>query len=259
MAIAYPTYLPKPSRDSYSRQFGEEMKRTEMDDGNFRSRRRFKSQPIRYSINWKLTERQLSIFEAWVVYDLQYGTQEFELPLYADETITVRLTGEGPTKSRSENRWTVSAEVLEIRPGVALKRVTALPTWPSTLPFPENEDYQLTTNDLFIEGNIGGGTADTRSRFTFKEQQATAGWVLSHEERAVFWSFWKETLLDGMLPFLAPMMNGKGLAYVKSRFITNPAEMENGAAYKITATLASNFMPKLLKSEYDVLKSKGIC
>lgn len=259
MSVAYPTYLPKPSRDGYSRQFQQELQRTEMDDGNFRSRRKFKSQAVRYALTWNLTDIQLSVFEAFIVYDLAYATKEFDLPLYSDETVKVKFTGTGPSKSRSDNRWSVTGEVIEIREGSVLSQIGSLPTWPAALPFPENSDYQLTTNDLFIEGNIGGGKVDTRSRFTFKEEQTPVSWILSHEERALFWSFWKNTLQDGLLPFLIPLYNGQGVNYVKGRFIAHPSESENGAAYKISASVGTNYLPKLRQSDYNAIKTKSIC
>jgi len=64
MPVSWPTILLLPIIDDYGVHPGEAILRTEMEVGPARQRRRFIQVPSRITVNWKLRQDQMALFEA---------------------------------------------------------------------------------------------------------------------------------------------------------------------------------------------------
>lgn len=259
MAVSFPTSLPLPTRDGYGRAFARPIKRTAMDDGGYKKRRTASTQPIKFSLSWKLKPSQMALFEAFFVYDLNYGVNTFNIIYGASESIEVRFTEGGYTQEFNGGHWVVSGQFIHLRPGNITPFNDSPITWPIDIPIPDGQGYSSQFDEPFVEGQIGNGLVKTRNRSTWKERRLNASWLLTQTERDNFWEFYRTTLRDGMLPFNMDILTGQGMTNVRVEFTDNPSESADSANYRIDAVLATYFSPKLAQSVYDATKNQGIC
>ncbi|WP_288659542.1 MULTISPECIES: hypothetical protein [Pseudomonas] len=116
--IQYPEGLPCALRDGYDLSPVSPLKRSEMQSGRARQRRRFTSVPTMASVSWIMNDVQGQLFEAWFRDALEDGALWFEMPLKTPEgerSYTARFTDiySGPTLTGKSN-WKFTAQ-LELR------------------------------------------------------------------------------------------------------------------------------------------------
>lgn len=114
----WPAGLPRPVSNGYGYQRKPSVARTEMDAGNTRSRRRFRTVPTWVSVTWAFTRQQLALFEAFVHYDLDDGAVSFETPLASSQGLSqvrAEFKDDPPYSvslvASSLGLWTVSAQL----------------------------------------------------------------------------------------------------------------------------------------------------
>lgn len=252
--IPYPTSLPLPIRENYQMQFGQPIQRTQMEMGS-RVRRRWMSEPQNLTINWKFTSKQLGIFDAWLAYDLKYGENWFSMPLSAGAVaLDLRLSGDAPeAQLQPGGDWLVAASCMRLQPGILQGAQSILPMWPSDLPLPMESGYSHQIENMFLEDNIKEGLGENRSRFTSKTTLTSVNWIMTAAEREKFLVFYRQTLLNGLSPFRMTFKNGAGMADVRCRFSQHFNESPSGAAYQISAQIATFRAPILTEAQYRSL------
>lgn len=124
MTIFYPDGLPRGLHSGRKYQLVSPLKRSELDSGRARQRRRFTSVPEGASVSWLFNSAQGQAFEAWWRDQLADGSLWFECPLdhpMGYDLYTCRFTGvyQGPSRV-GPNLWSYSGE-LELRERAALE------------------------------------------------------------------------------------------------------------------------------------------
>jgi hypothetical protein len=255
-----PTYpldkLPYPVRDNYTSQYGSAFKRAAMDDGHGRVRRRWDQQPIMPTLTWTFAEwSQLDLFEGFIKYDCAQASGWFIMPLFPGDTPkTMRMTTYPTiTFDTSIGTWqaTVQVEYIRLGPTGYSATPTVLPQFPSSLPEPEKDNYQITRASTMVRSNLPDGEATERARFKEEVATFTVTWYLAPDEYAVFDSFVHNQLLGGLAPFTGYFSNGRGDNLVRVNFVDTPVVSEEGACYKVTASCETRDIPQM--SEFDYL------
>jgi hypothetical protein len=77
----WPATLPDPRASGYGIQPVTPYARTDMDNGAARQRRRFTSLPSHVSVTWRFTHTQHAIFEGFLAYEINLGTDWFAVGL----------------------------------------------------------------------------------------------------------------------------------------------------------------------------------
>ena len=78
----WPSFLPPPRVSGYGYKAKSNFASTDMDGGNTRFRRRYRTVPTTFTVVWRLDRTQLRLFEGFVEYDIDGGAAWFETPLY---------------------------------------------------------------------------------------------------------------------------------------------------------------------------------
>lgn len=246
--------VPYPVRDSFSEGYASEFSRTRMDDGQFRLTRTVDSQPMKNTLTWELSWEQLSMFEGWIEYELNGGANWFDMQVGPLAPTFRYLFINAPEFNFDEDRnlWVVTVEVKRIIAGPAIKPLSYFPDWPSTLPEPEKSGYSFSVPDHIAFGNIQGGDAGNRRRFTDKLTQYNARWILDAVQYAAFLDFMSEDLAAGIAYFRAPFANGMGYNLVKARFIIAPIAKPLGTHWVVTSRLETTSAPIISQIMFEL-------
>lgn len=252
----WPSILPLPLRDGFSREYRTKMRRTRMDDGSTLARRMFAGHAYDIKLTFHFTPNERRIFDAFVKYDCAYGTAWFNMPIRPNTAkVPVKMTGNAPSVKPLGLDWEVSFTVMTMSDltfaTAVAPNLTALTVWPTNIPLPNKDSYSTQISNLFVEDNFDdGGKPNSRSRNTYKETVIQATWLLSAAERDRFFQFYKNQLLDGYLPVLMPFYNGSGLTQVKCAFQEFPTETAQGAAFQVSAKLSTFDAPTITLAAY---------
>lgn len=252
----WPAVLPLPINDSFNRQVRTKMRRTKMDDGSSRGRRMFANHAYNTRLTFRFTNNQMAIFDAFIKYDCNYGTLWFNLQIRKDKgKVAVKLTGDAPSVKPLGLDWEVSFDIMTMNDLTfatpTSPNLSTIVPWPSALPLPMKDSYSTQVSNLFIEDDMtDGGMPNSRSRNTYKETVIQVTWLLSASERDEFFRFFKYDLLDGYLPFMMAIYNGRGMTQAKHKFQEFPTETSQGAAFQISAKLSTFNAPVMSLAEY---------
>ena len=251
MAADYPEKLPPPVRDGFTARHHSPFNSVEMDDGYPRVRRQFSAQPARFDLQWTFTWEQLALFEAFIEYGAAQAAGWFKVPIFGDQDPTdVRLTeGYETTFNAQANTWQVSAKVETLFAAPVLPP-RGLPSWPATLPEPEQENYGFSVPGVPLRSQQEDGLAEQRIRFQDRVLQYRVTWLLDKEQKIIFDAFYRDTLIHGAAWFMAPFANGLGPTQVRARFTGAVTVASFGAAYKLSATLLTAAAPRMSLPEY---------
>lgn len=109
----FPALLPAASLSSYGYRPGENLIRTEMENGPAKVRRRFISVPTDVNVTWKFSRAELATFESFFRNTIYDGSGWFQIKLVngSGETLcTARFKEpyQAETLSR-ENVWRITA------------------------------------------------------------------------------------------------------------------------------------------------------
>jgi hypothetical protein len=120
----WPETLPPPRVEGYSLSPRPSMLRTEMETGAARHRLRSLSANYQVQAEWRFSEFQFAVFDAWWALNTRLGEQWFVLPLAVPlDVLAVEARFLSPWQAEllPAKRWRVAAQ-LEIR---NLQRLTA--------------------------------------------------------------------------------------------------------------------------------------
>lgn len=245
--------LPTPVLEGFESKLSNTFYRQPMDDGNFRSRRVYDSQPMREKLSWILSWEQLALWEAWAEYDLNGGVGEFTLRLTPVAPEFIYSFANDPEFSfvEARNSWLVSVEVHRDLAKPEVRHIDFLPDWPAELPEPEKSNYSFTIPGQVTYGNItGAGDPGARRRFNERVVHYSAKWLLTSEQLEIFWDFVNNDLAAGNAHFKAPFANGMGFKLAKSMFMTTPVVTTQGSKFNVSGTLATSSATLMSKGIY---------
>lgn len=114
-SIRLPNNFPVPDRMGYGDTQEESRSRVNMEIGPVRQRRRSRTSPRLFTVQWKLTQSQFQEFDIWYQEILQGGSKQFDIQLLDDDSSLVWYTVEMPEvpkwkiQSESSDNWVVEA------------------------------------------------------------------------------------------------------------------------------------------------------
>ena len=120
----WPETLPPPRVEGYSLSPRPSLLRTEMETGAARHRLRSLTAHYQVQAEWRFSEFQFAVFDAWWALNTRLGEQWFVLPLAVPldvQAVEARFMAPWQAELLSARRWRVAAQ-LEIR---NLQRLTA--------------------------------------------------------------------------------------------------------------------------------------
>lgn len=120
----WPETLPPPRVEGYSLSPRPSLLRTEMETGAARHRLRSLSAHYQVQAEWRFSEFQFAVFDAWWALNTRLGEQWFVLPLAVPldvKAVEARFLAPWQAELLPARRWRVAAQ-LEIR---NLQRLTA--------------------------------------------------------------------------------------------------------------------------------------
>ena len=120
----WPETLPPPRVEGYSLSPRPSLLRTEMETGAARHRLRSLSAHYQVQAEWRFSEFQFAVFDAWWALNTRLGEQWFVLPLAVPldvQAVEARFLAPWQAELLPARRWRVAAQ-LEIR---NLQRLTA--------------------------------------------------------------------------------------------------------------------------------------
>ncbi len=120
----WPETLPPPRVEGYSLSPRPSLLRTEMETGAARHRLRSLTAHYQVQAEWRFSEFQFAIFDAWWALNTRLGEQWFVLPLAVPldvQAVEARFLAPWQAELLPAKRWRVAAQV-EIR---NLQRLTA--------------------------------------------------------------------------------------------------------------------------------------
>ena len=120
----WPETLPPPRVEGYSLSPRPSLLRTEMETGAARHRLRSLTAHYQVQAEWRFSEFQFAVFDAWWALDTRLGEQWFVLPLAVPldvQAVEARFLAPWQAELQPARRWRVAAQ-LEIR---NLQRLTA--------------------------------------------------------------------------------------------------------------------------------------
>jgi hypothetical protein len=83
-------------------------------------------------------------------------------------------------------------------------------TWPSALPLPTQQGYELTAGDGTIRTDMESGAARVRLRSRSAPLRAHLRCVFKVAEMATFQSFWESDMQEGAAWVFIPILDGTG-------------------------------------------------
>lgn len=120
----WPEALPPPRVEGYSLSPRPSLLRTEMETGAARHRLRSLTAHYQMQAEWRFSEFQFAVFDAWWALNTRLGEQWFVLPLAVPldvQAVEARFLAPWQAELQPARRWRVAAQ-LEIR---NLQRLTA--------------------------------------------------------------------------------------------------------------------------------------
>lgn len=120
----WPETLPPPRVEGYSLSPRPSLLRTEMETGAARHRLRSLTAHYQVQAEWRFSEFQFAVFDAWWALNTRLGEQWFVLPLAVPldvQAVEARFLAPWQAELQPTRRWRVAAQ-LEIR---NLQRLTA--------------------------------------------------------------------------------------------------------------------------------------
>jgi hypothetical protein len=120
----WPETLPPPRVEGYSLSPRPSLLRTEMETGAARHRLRSLSAHYQVQAEWRFSEFQFAVFDAWWALNTRLGEQWFVLPLAVPldvQAVEARFLAPWQAELLPARRWRVAAQ-MEIR---NLQRLTA--------------------------------------------------------------------------------------------------------------------------------------
>jgi len=113
---AWPSTLPNVQPTALRIAPKEKVLRTDMDSGYVRMRRRFRSVPTIYEVQWLMSQAEFGIFEGWFDSVIASGAEAFDISLpngQGTSTMSARFNGMWSSQmANCESYYTVTAQLL---------------------------------------------------------------------------------------------------------------------------------------------------
>ena len=106
--------------------------------------------------------------------------------------------------------------------------------WPTTLPRPERESWQLTSQDARRKRQSDAGPPAYRRRFSSAAKMVSLSLILSRNERAIFDSFFHRECAEGSRLFWMPDPTTEGWAMLNTD--GTPLFVSEGVPLLLSAT-----------------------
>lgn len=116
--------------------------------------------------------------------------------------------------------------------------------FPATLPVALQDGYTLSPENPVVRTEMEGGPARQRRRFTQAATKYSVTWSFSLDEMAIFETWHKNDIYDGVAWFTIDLLNGQGVTTQTARFTEMwKASAKGHGEFIVTGTLETSTRP----------------
>lgn len=115
-------------------------------------------------------------------------------------------------------------------------------TWPTLLPNPQFDGYEITQIDSVIRSQ-GDGPSRARQRYGLETSRITLSWIFTAEQLELFDAWHKHEAYDGGAWFTISIAAGLGTQVVDARFAVPPKKTLISPAWHVSAELEIRNIP----------------
>lgn len=95
-----------------------------------------------------------------------------------------------------------------------------MPTWPESLPTPLLEGHKIVPQDNAYRSKFDDGTVFSERRYTGVTITHNPKAILTDEQLETFWTWWRDDLAQGTLPFMITMKTEQGAIMTRRVVLT---------------------------------------
>lgn len=254
--MPYPSQLPPPIRSGYTGTYLSPQKRTKMDDGSTRTRRKLISNGKIFNFTWSLSEYQKDIWKGWFKFEHVNGQNWVEAPgLSGGPPILIKSMDGNPTiTTDGTSRWTITGRFRQRMPPFAPGPNTGLPAWPVGLPETEAEGYTITQVDPATVSDISRYAApQLRKRFESINTELAVKLILEPAQKDIFDNFYYNTLIGGECWFTMRVPGSMDNSPTRVKVVGEPAEQTLGGIYQVTFKVETSQMKTISRDAYFLI------
>jgi hypothetical protein len=133
-------------------------------------------------------------------------------------------------------------------------------TWPSTLPLPTVEGYNVQPGDALIRTEMDSGLARHRRRFTDVPTKIAVRWIMRRDQYAIFEGWYRWHAKEGANFFTITLLGGLGLLDQEARFTRQFSSrlLAGGTLWEIQSELEIRERPVLDEGATGIVLSEDV-
>lgn len=133
-------------------------------------------------------------------------------------------------------------------------------TWPSTLPLPTVEGYNVQPGDALIRTEMDSGLARHRRRFTDVPTKVSVRWIMRRDQYAIFEGWYRWHAKEGANFFTINLLGGLGLLDQEARFTRQFTSklLAGGTLWAVQSELEIRQRPVLDEGATNIVLSEDI-
>ncbi len=133
-------------------------------------------------------------------------------------------------------------------------------TWPSTLPLPTVEGYNVQPGDALIRTEMDSGLARHRRRFTDVPTTISVRWIMRRDQYAIFEGWYRWHAKEGANFFTINLLGGLGLLDQEARFTRQFSSqlLAGGTLWQVQSELEIRQRPVLDEGATSIVLSEDI-
>ncbi len=133
-------------------------------------------------------------------------------------------------------------------------------TWPSTLPLPTVQGYNVEPGETIIRTEMDAGLARHRRRFTDVPTKIAVRWIMRRDQYAIFEGWYRWHAREGASFFTINLLGGLGLLDQEARFTRQFSSrlLAGGTLWEVQSELEIRERPVLEEGALNLVLTEDI-
>ena len=133
-------------------------------------------------------------------------------------------------------------------------------TWPTTLPLPTVEGYNVEPGETIIRTEMDAGLARHRRRFTDVPTKIAVRWIMRRDQYAIFEGWYRWHAREGASFFTINLLGGLGLLDQEARFTRQFSSrlLAGGTLWEVQSELEIRERPTLSEGATNIVLNEDI-
>jgi hypothetical protein len=133
-------------------------------------------------------------------------------------------------------------------------------TWPSTLPLPTVQGYNVEPGETIIRTEMDSGLARHRRRFTDVPSKVSVRWIMRRDQYAIFEGWYRWHAREGASFFTITLLGGLGLLDQEARFTRQFSSklLAGGTLWEVQSELEIRERPVLDEGALNLVLTEDI-